>query len=206
MILYATPVSSYSAKVAIALEWKGLAYERRLPPGGSYKSDEYRAIVATGRVPALLNGDFVLAESDAIIEYLEDIAPRPTLLPGPPRARATARFLSRFHDFHLEPAIRRLFPLIGGGDLLAAITAVEEQLAMLQRLLPPGDFFAGSAFSLADCAYPASLFGLGRLSSTFGWSVDLPARLNNVLQQPAVAKVMRDYALAFDAWLATNAR
>ena len=108
MILYATPVSNYAAKVAIALEWKGLAHERRMPPGGTYRSAEYRAIVPTGQVPALIDGDFLLVESDAIIEYLEDIAPRPTLLPRSPRQRATARMLSRFHDFQLEPAIHAL--------------------------------------------------------------------------------------------------
>ena len=148
MILYATPVSSYSAKVAIALRWKGLAVERRLPPGGSYRSAEYRAIVPTGQVPALLDGDFLLVESDAIIEYLEEIAPAPTLLPGTPRQRATARMLARFHDFQLEPAIRALFPLVGtdGEAVVAAKAVLDQRLAVLERLLPPGDYFAGNDF------------------------------------------------------------
>jgi len=207
MILYATPVSSYSAKVAIALAWKGIRYERRLPPGGSYRSEAYRALVPTGRVPALLDGGCLIVESDAIIEYLEDVAPSPTLLPGSPKERAAARMLSRFHDFELEPAIRALFPLLGTADdarLAAAKAAIDRHLATLDRLLPPGDYFAGAAFSLADCAYPASLHCLGGMAPQFGWRIDLPARLANVLRVPAVATVMTDYAVAFDGWLATK--
>ena len=209
MILYASPVSNYSAKVAIALAWKGIAHERRMPPGGTYRSAEYRAIVPTGQVPALVDGDFLLVESDAIIEYLEDIAPKPTLLPGSPRQRATARMLSRFHDFHLEPAIHALFPLLGNADeaaLAAAKVVIDRQLATLEKLLPPGDLFAGADFSLADCAYPASLHCLAGLAPDFGWSINLPPRLGNVLRVPAVAKVMADYAVAFDGWLATKRR
>jgi glutathione S-transferase len=208
MILYATPISSYSAKVAIALRWKGLAVDRRLPPGGSYRSPEYRAIVPTAQVPALLDGDFLLTESDAIIEYLEEIAPQPSLLPGPPRQRATARMLSRFHDFQLEPAIRALFPLVGtdGEAVEAARAVIAQRLAVLERLLPPGDYFGGPDFSLADCAFPASLHCLAGLAPGFGWRLDLPARLNAVLRVPAVAAVMADYAVAFDGWLATKRR
>lgn len=201
MILYATPISSYSAKVAIALKWKGIEAERRLPPGGSYRSGEYRAIVPTGQVPALLDDGVLLVESDAIIEYLEEIAPQPTLLPGGPQQRAVARMVARFHDFQLEPAVRALFPLVGG-DMGAARTVIEQRLAVLERLLPPGDFFAGPAFSLADCAFPASLHCLAGLLP----DVRLPARLANVLRVPAVAAVMADYAVAFDGWLATKRR
>ena len=42
MILYAIPVSTYSAKVRIALGIKGIAYDMVPPPGG-YSSPEYKA-------------------------------------------------------------------------------------------------------------------------------------------------------------------
>ncbi len=57
IVLYATDVSLYSAKVAIALEHKGVPYERRMPPGGSYRAPEYRAIVPAGTLPAIDDGE-----------------------------------------------------------------------------------------------------------------------------------------------------
>ena len=44
MILYWTPLSSYSAKVRLACALKRLMPELRLPPDGSYRSDGYRAM------------------------------------------------------------------------------------------------------------------------------------------------------------------
>lgn len=100
MIFYANALSSYSAKVRIVLCAKGLAFEERLPPGG-YHSAEYRAIVPMGTLPAIQIGDWVLSESEAINEYLEESHPKPALLPSDPRSRARVRFVSRFHDLHL---------------------------------------------------------------------------------------------------------
>ena len=148
--------------------------------------------------------------------HLPPSAPLPNTTPPPvvpPQGgllyRATARMLSRFHDFQLEPAIHALFPLLGSGDeaaLAAAKAAIDRQLATLEKLLPPGDLFAGNDFSLADCAFPASLHCLAGLAPVFGWSINLPPRLRTVLRVPAVAKVMADYAVAFDDWLATKRR
>ena len=70
--LFATPVSVYSCKVRVGLALKGLDWAEVPPPGG-YGSAEYRAIVPQGTVPALAHGRFVLAESDAILEYLDEV-------------------------------------------------------------------------------------------------------------------------------------
>ena len=73
--LYATPVSVYSCKVRLALVLKDLEWTEMAPWGG-YGSAAYQAIVAQGTVPALVHNGFILAESDAIIEYLDDIGGR----------------------------------------------------------------------------------------------------------------------------------
>ena len=83
MQLYAIPVSTYSAKVRIALGIKGVEYEMVPPPGG-YSTPEYMAIVPLGTIPALEDGDFCLSESDVLSEYLEETHPEPSLLPGDP--------------------------------------------------------------------------------------------------------------------------
>ena len=93
MIFYATALSSYSAKVRIALCAKGVVFEERLPPEG-YRSAQYQAIVPMGKLPAIQEGDWVLSESEAINEYLEERYPEPPLLPQGAQERAQVRFLA----------------------------------------------------------------------------------------------------------------
>ena len=53
---------------------------------------EYNSNVVTSRIPAIKHGDFYLAESSAIIEYLDDQFPKnPALLPSDIKDRARAR-------------------------------------------------------------------------------------------------------------------
>jgi len=75
--------------VRIALNLKGIAYDyiplASLPPG------EYRRINPQQLIPTLeVDGDF-MAQSSAILEYLEENHPRPALLPADPILRAHAR-------------------------------------------------------------------------------------------------------------------
>ena len=102
LMFYATTVSTYCAKVRIALDVKGVDYETIPPPGG-HGAAEYKKLVPMGTIPAIQDGDFVLSESDTLIEYLEDRYPEPSLLPGSAEARARQRFLSQLLMNQLEP-------------------------------------------------------------------------------------------------------
>jgi len=80
----------------VALEEKQLGYDVvEIPLGdGAQRDPAYADATITGRVPALWHGDFVLAESSAIVEYLEDAFPgEPPMLPRDLRARARCRQL-----------------------------------------------------------------------------------------------------------------
>jgi len=66
---------------------------------------------------------FVLADSEAIAEYLNEVFEEPQMLPGDAKERARARERSRFHDTRLEPEVRAMFSQIAPGrdpDLVAA--------------------------------------------------------------------------------------
>jgi hypothetical protein len=88
---YTTPVSNFAAKVEIALRLKGMAFEAVPPPGG-YGSAAYKAIVPAGTIPAIVHDGLVLAESETIVEYLDEAFPEPPLLPEwePPPGPAAA--------------------------------------------------------------------------------------------------------------------
>lgn len=209
IVLYATAVSIYSAKVAVALEHKGVAYERRAPPGGSYRSSEYRALVPAGTMPAIDDGGFILSESDPIIEYIEETRRGPALLPEEPRARARARFASRIHDLRFEPRVRALFPFVGGepgAGADAAVAALREATSALAGLIAPSPFAAGKDFSLGDCGWAPTLFLADRLVAALGRPAlahDAPIlRWRETLAAvPAVRQVMGAYAGAVETWI-----
>jgi len=96
LTLYTYWRSSAAYRVRIALNLKGLAYEsvpkHLLRDGGEQKRPDYLALNPQGLVPALAESDgFVIPQSLAICEYLEEIHPEPRLLPGSARDRATVR-------------------------------------------------------------------------------------------------------------------
>lgn len=160
MRLYAMPVSTYSAKVRIALGIKGIDYEMVPPPGG-YSTPTYMAIVPLGTIPALEDGDFCLSESDVLTEYLEETHPEPTLLPGGPAERARHRFLSRYHDVWLEPHLRGTFAHVDPAHRDTAVLTVlldryQERLDTLEELIEPKPYMVSQTIGMADCAFPAT--------------------------------------------------
>ena len=109
--IYSVPISLYCAKLRIVLRNKELEWEE-LPPPGGYGSDEYKKIVPSGNLPALIDGQLLIADSEAIAEYLEEMHPSPAMLPAEPDLRAKTREIGRFHDTRLEPELRKLFKIL----------------------------------------------------------------------------------------------
>jgi maleylpyruvate isomerase len=95
MKLYSYFRSSAAYRVRIALNLKGLDYDyapvHLLRDGGEQLKPEYRELNPDGIVPTLVDGDDVLTQSIAIIEYLEETHPEPALLPGTALDRAYIR-------------------------------------------------------------------------------------------------------------------
>jgi len=103
--LYTYFRSSAAFRVRIALNLKGLAYEPafvHLPRGEHHKPD-YIAMNPQGLVPALLVGERALAQSLAIIEYLEETHPQPPLLPRDALERARVRNLALIVACEIHP-------------------------------------------------------------------------------------------------------
>ena len=67
--------------------------------GGDHRTDAYGAINPQRVVPTLVDGTHTISQSQAIIEYLEETQPQPSLLPEDAVGRARVRALARiFHE------------------------------------------------------------------------------------------------------------
>ncbi len=96
MRLYNYFRSSASYRVRIALALKGLEYDY-VPvnlPANEQMGESYAAVAASRLVPLLKDGDAVLTQSLAIVEYLDETHPQPPLLPADPAGRARVRALA----------------------------------------------------------------------------------------------------------------
>ncbi|KAG6486085.1 hypothetical protein ZIOFF_054655 [Zingiber officinale] len=122
--LYSYWRSSCSQRVRIALNLKGLDYEYKAVNllKGEHFDPEFEKLNPVSYVPALVDGDFVLADSFAIILYLEDKYPQNPLLPQDLKMKALNIQVSHIwgcHDIKLylslfSPAIEKLIKETAG--------------------------------------------------------------------------------------------
>ncbi|MBP6017886.1 MAG: glutathione S-transferase N-terminal domain-containing protein [Burkholderiaceae bacterium] len=96
----------------IVLEWIGKPYELQRMARDELKKPEFLALNPVGSVPVLTDGDFVLTQSSAILEYLADLNPQADLLPQELQARAEVRRWLAFCNADLH----RTFALIFGAQ------------------------------------------------------------------------------------------
>jgi maleylacetoacetate isomerase len=107
LVLYSYWRSSAAFRVRIALNLKGLHYETRaihlLREGGEQHSPAYAALNPQELVPTLLDGERVLTQSMAILEYLDETRPQPSLLPADAAGRARVRALAQVVACDIHP-------------------------------------------------------------------------------------------------------
>jgi glutathione S-transferase len=121
-----------------------------------HKKPEFLALNPRGRVPVLEDGEAVICESLAILQYLDQRHPSPPLFGTSPRESALVwqRVMEADHDVYSATA-----PFIGamfsGIELDEAVRLQAEQaraeLAVVSAWLGNNPFLAGAAFSAVDC-------------------------------------------------------
>ena len=199
--LHYHPRSTFSRRVHMALLEKGLPFEliEIDMKNRGHKAPEYRALNPYGRVPTLVDDDFVLYESPAILEYLEATHPTPALVPGDVRGRALVSMHMKLADGEMGSATgtlifpKRFLPK-ERWDLEAmgkARDAVQRHLRILEKTLGDRVWLVGDAYSLADLTYTpfAEFFGLMDVDvppAVVGWSNRLLARPSAVQTKPDV--------------------
>jgi glutathione S-transferase len=154
-------ISPYVFSCFVAMREKGLrfAVSEVSLADGEQRRDAYRERAFTGKVPALVHGDFWLTESSAIIEYLEEVFPapaHPAVLPANPLARARARQLmawirSDLLALRAERPTTTMFYVPATSPLSAAgAAAAESLLRVADAVVPETSESLFGAWSIAD--------------------------------------------------------
>ncbi len=173
---YAGSGSTPSWKVWLSLEHKQLPYELKLLSfsAGDLRTPAFLAVNPRGRVPTLVDDDFVIWESTAIVEYLEDRWPERPLLPRDVRERARMRRITMEADFELDAAMDDMalatFRAPGGvrdAERLERGRAAASRLVARMEEDVRGPFFAGDEPGLADFTVYPMLAMIRRTAARF---------------------------------------
>lgn len=181
MKVFGFPASPFVRKVHVVAAEKGIEiepvlFDPRNPPAEFLAASPFR------KIPALQDGECTLADSTAIVTYLEALQPDPALLPSDPATRGRAIWFEEFADTILAPASgpimfnRFVAPRLMGkpGDEEAAALGEKDIAPLLDWLntaVRPEGWLAGPAFSIGDIAVASvlrtlSYVGLGPDAAT----------------------------------------
>lgn len=168
MIIYGSLVSPFVRKLLAYLGEKGLDFELK-GVGIGDPDPGFRAASPLGKMPAMDDDGFMLADSSAIIQYLEAKHPSPELIPADPQERGKVIWWEEFGDTVFAACSGKMFfnrivaPKFLGreGDLAAAALAESEELpkllAYLESAIPASGFLVGDRLTLADLAVASPL-------------------------------------------------
>lgn len=204
--------SNYFNKVKLALLEKGIPFEEET----LYPSREpgFLARSPLGKVPFIEIDGTTIAESQVIIEYLEERYPEPPLYPRDPLERAKVRELIQFLELHLELVARRVHPQAFFGRPVsdevkaAAAKDLARGVKAFARLAKFSPFIAGDTFTYADCAGYAHLPMIGQASRlVYGRDVldDIPEvkpYIRRIAERATAMKVNEERKAAVEAFKA----
>lgn len=168
--LYMNPSSPNVRRVRLTAAVLGIELEeRRLDfASGEHKTPEYLALNPNGAVPTLVDGDVVLTESRAIMQYLASTKPESGLLPRDERARAQVTRWQFWDAAHFSPQLGQLFfeklvkPRMGQNEpdarkIADAHVNLGRFGAVLDRWLEGKEYVVGDTLTLADLTLASSL-------------------------------------------------
>jgi len=178
LTLYSYWRSSASYRVRLALNLKGLDYSIRpvhlVRNGGEQFAPDYARLNPQRLVPTLVDGNAVLTQSMAMLEYLEEGYPEPALLPPEAPARARVRAIANAVACEIHPlnnlrVLKYLVSELGLDEKRKlewyrhwtqnGLAAVE---AMLSESPDTGRFCHGDQPTIADCCLLPQVYNAHR--------------------------------------------
>ncbi len=168
MKLYANPFSTAAFKVFAILQELGLPCEHITIDmmKGQHKSPEYLAVNPNGKVPTLVDGDFQVWESNAILTYLAAKHPERGLMPTDAKGLALVQQWLQWQASQFSPAANKvMFETVYAkffgrttdeAKLATALEELKKELAVLEKSLAGKEYLCGR-LSIADFSIASML-------------------------------------------------
>ena len=178
LTLYTMPISGNALKVRFLLAELGLAYERVEVPRPRPRPDWYLELNPAGGVPTLVDGDFVLAESNAILRYLTRREGRDDLYPTDLRTYASVNRLLDTWSTLVRPALfplenaRGLFDEPDDAQVGPSLGPATAALSAVEKMIAENGTMTGT-FTIADICAAPTLFRTAKLELPLDWA-ELP--------------------------------
>lgn len=170
MKLYYNPLSPNVRRARLTIAVLGIEVEEKLLDfsKGEHKQPEYLTLNPNGAVPTLVDGEFVLTESRAIMQYLASKKPESGLLPRDEQSRADVSRWQFWDAAHFSPQLGALAfekiikGLMGMGDpdpgkIQEALVGFRRFAAVLEQRLDGRSYVVGNALTIADLTLASSL-------------------------------------------------
>ena len=204
--IYGVPISVHTRKVIVVALAKGLEHEviPVVPVIPGNPPANWRQLSPTGKIPALCDGDFTVADSTAICGYLEKIHPAKPVYPAAPRDYATASSLEQYAGALFSEVVRPLFQETFVFPRIQKVATNQKRVdQVLAGPVPEmfgfidaairGDYLVGDRASVADFAVASNLItyqyiGFDLYRQRFGV---LAGWFDRVLRHPAMAEALR---------------
>ena len=128
LALYGHPFSSYTWKALIALYANGTEFEFREIDQSVPKYESFTGMAhPSGQFPVLTDGDTVVVETSAIVEYLAVHYPGPApLIPTDPAEAVVARMIDRVFDHYVMGNVQRVMAtyFVNNADRLGVLYVI----------------------------------------------------------------------------------
>lgn len=172
LIVYGVPLSPFVRKLRLCLIEKALDYQLEIILPFN-QPDWFRDINPLGRIPAIKDGDLVLADSSVICQYIEEKHQQLTpLLGNNAEQRAKVRWLEKYADYELAPLTtftvfeQRIInpsmkkPINESLVKLALSEKLPAHFDYLEQTLGSAEYFVGDNLSLADIAFACQIINM----------------------------------------------
>jgi len=163
IVLYGSSLSPFVRKAMVFAIEKGIPFDAQ-PGGRRAVGSDFAEASPFGKIPAMKDGDFTLADSTAIVTYFDAIKPEPNLIPLEPKARAKTIWFDEFGDTEAAACGQKIvFTRIVGPRFLgmqpdpAVADAAQRDefpklVDYLEGVIPESGYLVEDRFTLADIA------------------------------------------------------
>ncbi|MCA9594526.1 MAG: glutathione S-transferase family protein [Myxococcales bacterium] len=198
MKLYHHPLSPNARRALLVIAHLGLDVEEHVVKlsEGETRKPEFLKLNPNGKVPVLVDGDFVLTESRVIEQYLASKKPESGLWPKEGRDRFDVNRWAMWDASHFSPALgtiafeKLIKPMVGGGDpnegkIRDAEASFAQFAKVLDGHLQGRDWLVGDCITVADFTVAASLTYAGPCGVSLDPYPNLKSWMGRISELPA---------------------